>query len=384
MNQEDYINLYQRFLSGKATPQEIELLSRHEDEFDINDFDNDEHIANQETIQKRIYQQIEHKIKIRKPKKHISRLWWSVAASMFLLSGIGLYLLSQLTGKEKNKPEHFAHAQKPIVPGANKAILILGNGDLIDLDQTQNGHIAQTGSMVITKLKNGQLAYEKANPSRGSGKEISFNTIVTPRGGQYQVTLPDGTSVWLNSASSLRYPTLFTGTERHVELNGEAYFEVAKNKNMPFTVEAGEVNVRVLGTHFNISAYNDEPSSKTTLLEGSVRLTKDHKQLTILPGQQAVSEYRSRELFTKTVNVEDVVDWKNGYFSFRKESLASAMRKIARWYDLEVIYEGKISNKLLGGSVLRTGSITEVIKMLELTEIAKFKIEGRRIIVKSN
>nr|WP_067061612.1 FecR family protein [Mucilaginibacter sp. L294] len=384
MTQEEYIILYGKFLSGSVTPEETEMLTRYKDEFDLSRFDDGETIPDQKLIRDRIYVQIQNKMRINTQPKPIRRLWWSVAASFLLLSSMGLYLVNKHTSKGTDKTTQFVKAQKPIVPGTNKAILILGNGDTVNLDQTGNGRIAQAGKMVINKMNNGKLAYEKKGSAINGEDKISFNTIMTPRGGQYQVTLPDGTSVWLNSASSLRYPTSFTGAERHVELKGEAYFEVAKNKDMPFTVNAGRVDVKVLGTHFNIAAYSDDASSKTTLLEGAIRLTKNDQQVILTPGQQAISANEGPKLVMKTVNAEDAIAWKNGYFSFRKETLECAMRKIARWYDVEVEYQGKMSDKILGGSVLRTESINEVLKILESTEIAKFKIVGRRIMVKAN
>ncbi len=385
MTSEEYIILYKRYLQGAATPNEIALLTRYKDGFDISKFDNDEPVSDQELIKDRIFQQVERRLSLARRRAAVRRLWWSAAASVLLLSGIGGYYFSGPNGSKVNVPPgQLAKTHHPIVPGTNKAILILGNGDKIDLEQVANGRIIQDGKVSINKLKNGQLQYKLTSTTGNNVNQIVYNTIITPRGGQYHIMLPDGTSVWLNSASSLRYPISFTGAERHVELNGEGYFEVAKSKHLPFTVAAGKMNVRVLGTHFNIAAYDDDQSAKTTLLEGSVSLTKNKQQVTLVPGQQAIAENNGSSIVTKTVNANDAIAWKNGFFSFRKETLENAMRKIARWYDVEVVYQGKKTDKLLGGSVLRTQSITEMLSYLETIGIAKFKIEGRRIMVKAN
>lgn len=383
MNKEEYIILYKKYLSGTATLHEIELLDHYKDEFDIESFNDSNPLADQELIKGRITRQIEARLATSARQRPFRRLWWSVAASLLILSTIVSYFGNSHKNQVVDKPAQFAKSHNSIVPGSNKAILILGNSDTVNLDQTTNGRITQNDQTLIKKLNDGVLKYERIAASDSEGK-IVYNTIITPRGGQYNVILSDGTSVWLNSASSLRYPISFIGIERHVELNGEAYFEVAKNKKIPFTVNAREVNVKVLGTHFNIAAYDDDPSSKTTLLEGSVRLSGNGQEFTLTPGQQAISEKDGRKIITKTVNVQDAIAWKNGYFSFRREPLQSTMRKIARWYDVEVVYQGKVSNKLLSGSVLRTQKINELLSYLEIIGIAKFKIEGRRIMVKAN
>ena len=386
MTRDEYLELYERYLSGTAEPDEIELLFEYKDKFDIAQFDDEVSIPDEELIKGRIYGQIEQQINKQGRIRHFigNRFWWSVAASLFFLSFAAIYFVRNRAVKPQNKPAQFTRVTAPILPGTNKAILILSNGGKVDLNQTANGRIAQAGKVIITKLKNGQLKYGKNIIASAKDVEVTYNTIITPKGGQYQVVLPDGTSVCLNAASSLKYPTAFVGSERHVELNGEAYFEVTKNRNMPFTVSAGTVNVKVLGTHFDISAYDDDPYNKTTLLEGSVILSKGNQKISMVPGQQAVADKGDPQIKLNTVNVADAVAWKNGYFSFRKENIKSSMRKIARWYDVDVDYQGEVSNKFLGGTVSRTQDINELLSYLELTGIAHFKISERRIIVKGN
>lgn len=385
MTQEEYLVLYERYLAGTAEPHEIELLFEYKDKFDIAKFDDEASIPDQQLIRERIYEQIEMRMEKNRGLRIAGyRFWWSVAASVLFLSFVSVYFLQNHRGKSQTKQEHFARVSNPILPGTNKAILILGNGGKVDLNQTANGRISQAGKVVVTKLKNGQLQYGKNIAADTKAVEISYNTIVTPNGGQYQVILPDGTAVWLNAASSLKYPTAFVGSERHVELHGEAYFEVAKNKKMPFTVSAGTVNVKVLGTHFNISAYADDPYNKTTLLEGSVLLSKGDQKISLVPGQQAVSSADNSQIKLNKVDVADAIAWKNGYFSFRKDNIRSVMRKIARWYDVDVEYQGEVNSRTLGGSVSRTQNIADILSYLQLTGIAKFTINERRIIVKGN
>jgi transmembrane sensor len=265
-----------------------------------------------------------------------------------------------------------------VKPGGNKAVLTLADGTQITLDSTGNGAIASQGNVQVIKLDSGQLAYNAAKG--GKGKEMSYNTLVTPRGGQFRIILPDGSKVWLNAASSLRFPTAFNGKEREVQLIGEAYFEVAANAQMPFKVKVNEMAVQVLGTHFNVMAYPDEANIQTTLLEGAVKIQHGAKAVQLKPGQQAELNTAGSISVNKEVDVEEVVAWKNGYFHFNHESLEGMMRQIGRWYDAEVAYEGKISDREFGGKIERGSDITEVLKILELSKV-HFRIEGKKIIV---
>jgi len=384
MTREEYLLLYERYISGIATPEEIASLLNYTDKFDIADFSDDVPIPGQEGIKQRIFGNIEaRKTRLRsvRPTRWIA---WTVAASLVL----GILCETYISRKHADSPiPATVVSRKPgnnIQPGTNKAILILGNGEQIDLYSTGNGRIAQAGKLTIEKVKDGQLVYAPGNAAGQPSSAVAFNTLLIPKGGQYEVTLPDGTLVWLNAASSLKYPTAFTGSERHVEMTGEAYFEVARNTVMPFTVSTGKSTVKVLGTHFNVSAYDDDPADKTALLEGAVVVGKGEKKVLLAPGQQAVVDHDAGAIAVRTINVDDAVAWKNGYFSFRKEDLRTALRKIARWYNVDVEYQGKETNKLLGGTVSRTQTIEEILSYLELTGIAHFTIKERRIIVKEN
>ncbi|PSL43919.1 FecR family protein [Chitinophaga niastensis] len=266
-----------------------------------------------------------------------------------------------------------------VAPGGNKAVLILANGVTILLDSAQNGTIASEGHTAINKTKDGEIIYE-AGKGKADAPATAYNTIVTPKGGQFQVTLPDGSKVWLNAGSSLKFPPVFNGKERLVELTGEAYFEVAKNAAMPFKVTAGNQTVAVLGTHFNINAYTDEKNSRTTLLEGSVKILHaiTHRSQLLKPGQQAKV---GDDILVSNVDAGEAIQWKNGYFNFSHEDIESIMRKVARWYDVDIQYEGNITKEEFVGATSRFEKVSEVLDMLQLTGLVHFKINGRRITV---
>lgn len=333
----------------------------------------------------------------KKPYAIISFKWITIAASLILLLSVGFYIYNYTYHSHEAQMARLrAH---DIKPGGNKAMLTLADGTQIALNDQANGEIAKQAGASITKTANGQLIYTvKDNPTG----EVTSNTISTPRGGQYQVNLPDGTKVWLNAMSSLTFPTVFTGNRRLVRLKGEGYFEVAKleikegpenkdeAKKMPFVVVTDQQMVMVLGTHFNVNSYADEGSTKTTLLEGSVSVgSAAHREIpkalikivTLKPNQQA--EFSNGHLKVQPADVEEVVAWKNGRFKFSNENIESLMRKIARWYDVDIEYKGKISKEGFGGQVSRSRNVSEVLEVLQLTRLVHFEIEGRRIIVSS-
>lgn len=280
-------------------------------------------------------------------------------------------------------PDRQLHVQQPqdasqVLPGGNKAVLILADGRQITLDTADNGTIARQGNVQVIKLDSGQLAYNHSGA--GKGGAAGYNTLATPKGGQFRITLPDGTKVWLNAASTLRFPNAFAGAERVVQLTGEAYFEVAKNAYMPFRVKVNDMAVQVLGTHFNVMAYPDEPGIRTTLLEGAVKVQHGAHTMQLVPGQQARLGPSGDFTMQNNVDVEEVVAWKNGYFHFNHESLQGVMRQIGRWYDAEIAYEGEIAPRQFGGKIERSSSVTEVLKILELSKV-HYRIEGKKIIV---
>jgi len=316
---------------------------------------------------------------------------WVAAASILLaVGGSGLYIWNTRRSAGGGTPvaAAAAGARKDLLPGGNKATLLLGDGSMVNLGTAQNGVIRQVAGTRINK-QDGRLVYSvfSTGPAGGTAATTAAaapetNTIETPRGGQYQVVLPDGTKVWLNAASSLTYPTAFTGKDRQVQLKGEAYFEVTDNKNKPFVVTVGEMRVNVLGTHFNVMAYDDETAIKTTLLEGAVKVTKGPASHLLQSGQQASLDRLSGVFKILDVNVEEVVAWKNGVFEPGGETIEPLMREMARWYDVDVEYQGNPTEQHFRGSISRSANASEVFKMLELTGAVHFTIEGKKVIVR--
>lgn len=309
---------------------------------------------------------------------------WAAAAVFLLMLSYGVYKLLP-SSKPLAVPDNILakiDAAKDVLPGGNRAVLTLADGTSILLDSASNGTIASQGSVKVIKLNTGQLVY---NSTDGGAISVSYNTLTTPLGGQYQVTLQDGTIVWLNSGSSLRYPTVFAGAERRVEITGEAYFEVAKNPNQPFKVkinlssgEGGEIDV--LGTHFNINAYEDEATVKTTLLEGSVNINHSNTTSQLKPGQQLQLSKQGHVEIVNKADLEETMAWKEGRFQFENADIHYIMRQIARWYDVEVEYKGEITRHF-GGVISRNENVTKVLNLLELTGEVNFKVAGKKIIV---
>jgi ferric-dicitrate binding protein FerR (iron transport regulator) len=269
-----------------------------------------------------------------------------------------------------------------VKPGGNKAVLTLADGRRIDLDTTANGVLANQGSSRVAKLSDGQLAYNKEKTSdEKPNVALAYNSLSTPRAGQFTLRLPDGTQVWLNNASVLRYPVAFAGPDRTVELAGEAYFEVAKDAAHPFRVKVqGGATVDVLGTSFNIMAYSDEPTERTTLLDGSIRVTQDNQSALLKPADQSALDASGKLRVIPDVSVQEVIAWKNGYFHFDHASLQTTMRQLARWYDIEVVYQGQIPEQEFEGKIQRNLLLSDVLKGLENDQI-HFRLDGRKLIV---
>lgn len=299
---------------------------------------------------------------------------WSAAAVLFLTLCTGLYYF-----KSKGPGQQREQAAAEISVGGNKAILTLADGSVIDLQLAHRGTLREVSGVKISKIAEGELLYQISDASL---IKSSRNTMSTPRGGQYMLSLPDGTKVWLNSASSLKFPTTFSGlNERQVQLTGEAYFEVAKLKS-PFVVTTDKQRVEVLGTHFNINAYLDEGHTKTTLLEGSIRVSalKTGEVMTLRPGQESL--LKPTGLSVQNADIDKNTDWKNGVFMFKNESLEEIMRKIARWYDVTVVYQQAAPRQeTFSGIVSRYDNVNKVLRRLELTGEVNFKIQGKKIIV---
>lgn len=303
----------------------------------------------------------------------------STAAMVLLFVGFGFYISH--TPRKKVQTQ-LAKVKRPLhdaLPGGNKAVLTLANGKTIILDNAENGTLAQQGATLIKKTADGQLIYNAVALAEKKAAP-AINTITTPRGGQYQVILPDGTKVWLNSASSLRFPTYFTGASRQVEITGEAYFEVTKNPAMPFKVKTTRADIEVLGTHFNVMAYDDENVMKTTLLEGAVNITSGGFNATLKPGQQAQINRSGQNKVLSDVDVEDETAWKNGIFQFRDAGIDVILRQASRWYDVDVTYKKGVPVREFNGRISRNVKASELLNMLRYTGV-DLKIEGKDIIV---
>jgi len=317
--------------------------------------------------------------------KFYHKPWLQIAAVVLVCFAAGLFFIKS-RHSDQNLKNDIANIQAPvkITPGGNKATLTLPNGKVIPLEGANSDLIAKSGKTSVLKIREGQLIYNKS-PNGGqenlANNKPVYSLLSTPKGGEYQVVLSDGTKVWLNSASSLTFPEEFTGNARHVKLTGEAYFEVAKNKDKPFYVSINNVEVKVLGTHFNIAAYGDDKQITTTLLEGSVQVTKNHRQSLIKPGQQAVVYNTNDEIKVSEANLAEAMAWRNDYFIFNNDDIRSIMKNVSRWYDVDVEYQGNFEDQRFGGTFYRFKSINELLHHLEEIGDIHFKIVGRRVIV---
>lgn len=303
-------------------------------------------------------------------------VWYRIPAAAAVLALLlwGVYSLTRPV--EKSSPIAANTTPQDIPAGSNKATLTLANGSRIVLDDTAEGTVASQGGVSIHKTNNGQLVYTITGSSQPTG--TGYNTIQTPKGGQYQVNLPDGSRVWLNAATTLTFPAAFGAGGRTVNLNGEAYFEVAAMPNaQPFTVKVNDLSIDVLGTQFNVMAYADEKNSRTTLLTGAVRVTKGDAGKVLQPGQQAIA---GNGVQVREADIEAAVAWKNGMTVFTDADIHSIMRQIARWYDVDIVYQGEIPPRQFTGKIPRNANVSKVLKILELSNI-HFTIDERKIIV---
>jgi ferric-dicitrate binding protein FerR (iron transport regulator) len=312
----------------------------------------------------------------------------SIAVSVLFALGIALYFFRQSTRKPSEQSVAAAIAPTDIQPGGNKALLTLSDGHTIELDHVSKGVLTRQGDVSVVKTGEGHLAYQVGKDARPT--VAGYNVLKTPRGGQYHLVLPDGSEVWLNAASSIRYPTAFDQDARRVEINGEAYFEINKitsrddrgrKHRVPFVVKVNDVEVEVLGTHFNINAYSDAGSVKTTLLEGSVRIRKGDRKSLLQPGQQADVTERSAAIRIKDVDVRQSIAWKDGYFRFEKAGLEEIMRELTKWYDVEVRYDGKLPDRKFTGEIPRSATLSQVLEILEISKV-HLDIAGKEVLVK--
>lgn len=381
LQKEQFLNILDKYNSGTASKEDLEFLDAYYEAFRLRaDYTEDLAEYKRVELQKSIKSSIGAHIsaykvhKLHRPKAKIK--WASVAAAAIVfLAGVWLFSNKNTTSQQSVHK----NANQIIRPGGNKAVLTLSNGEKISLTDAHNGTLAKQGGVQIIKTAEGQLTYTRIQDNTDSNSQ--FNTIETPRGGWYEVRLPDGSKVWLNAASKLTYPSSFHASRyRKVELAGEAYFEIAEDKVKPFIVKAAGQEVQVLGTHFNINSYADEPEVKTTLVEGSVKVKNSNGLSKILkPGEQ--SALSGNEIEIRTVDPELAIAWKNNLFIFDSNDIRHVMRMIARWYDVDVKFKGPIPDDRFGGSVSRFDNVSEVLKALEATGRVKFNVEDRSIVV---
>jgi len=415
MQKEQIEELVRKYFNNTATPQELDQLSAWYRTISLEEVEWFATVANEEEILKaEMLKNIQKEIGYVKDRS-TRKLWPCIAAAaaILLVVGLGVFFYTQrhLEGSAATRDL----LANDIKPGGNRAYLVLSNGKRVSLTDAANGELAQEAGLEITKTANGQVIYT-ASGSDGIKYSNALNTIETPRGGQYQVRLPDGSKVWLNAASKLIYPVSFNGRgQRVVELSGEAYFEIFKNKLQPFVVKSKNQEVTVLGTHFNVNSYSDEPDTKTTLLEGSVSVRHLEGSAAILnqvqhrlgdlsyrrddvrgrddvkgggrsggvvlkPNEQAI--LAGGKLSVKEVEAVSFTDWKDGQFYFRNEALPSVMRKLARWYNVDIQFQGQIDQSTtFSGVVSKYDQISKVLTLMEKSEGLHFKIEGRTVTV---
>lgn len=381
-----FLEILKKYQAGNASKEEVEFLDAYYEAFGLRDgFTDYLKEGDQLSLRSDLMESIKKDISVEQAratktnKKPIVRRTISAAAAIIIVVGVGFLFYASM-----NSPKQAANltAMKDIAPGGNKAVLTLSNGEKISLTDAKNGELVENSGIRVTKAADGQLLYTALG---GTGEShLKHHTIETPKGGQYQIILPDGSKVWLNAASSLTYPVSFASLDKRiVELNGEAYFEVAKDSASPFVVITDNQEVEVLGTHFNICSYRDNPFDITTLLEGSIKVLNrmsDNSEL-LQPGQQSIIE---GSITTVTrADADEAIAWKNGNFRFDDEALEEIMRIVSRWYDVDVVWhDASVKNEHFAAVTTRFANVSRLLKMLEKTGDVKFEIEGRKIEVK--
>jgi transmembrane sensor len=393
MNNKDAEELLRKYRAGACSEEERALLEQWYQEWNTG-----EPTPRPEELNA-MREQTWHNLSVSQDTARTFPSWYRSIAAVLALTVLSvsawLFVTSDSDKQIAAQVETPSSEKQDVLPGGNKAILSLADGTRISLTDVEEGKIAEEHGMAIRKTADGQILYEPAqqdtqHTNANDAGVVSYNQIATPRGGQYQLTLPDGTRVWLNAASSLRYPVQFSGSMRTVELDGEAYFEVntirsASGTRVPFIVSASNQTVEVLGTRFNINSYVDETSVSTTLLEGSVRVSVASREnraegvsRLLKPDQQSV--LTGDHLQVREVNAEEMVAWMEGYFSFRRADIKTIMRDLSRWYDLDVVYEGEIPASTYSGKVDRNMNLSDVLEVLAFSDV-NFRMEGKRIVI---
>jgi hypothetical protein len=371
MEQKDVKYLLLKYQAGNATEQEKTLIENWMLYGAAGDID----LTDKELLHDLI--EIRQRLKIDEPQRKVA-LWPRITAAAIVLIflSIGGYLL--LNKQPPKQPIADKQLHNDAAPGGNKATLTLANGRQISLTDAKPGILISQDNTIINKTAQGEIVY-KVTAKNITG-QIAYNTITIPRTGKWAVILPDGSKAWLDAASSIRFPIAFTGADRTVQITGQVYFEVVHNAAQPFRVIANGETIEDIGTHFNVNAYSDEPVVKTTLLEGSVKVSKNDQKVILKPGQQSVTSSINNNILVKETETEDAVAWKEGYFNFKKASIQTVMREFARWYDVEVKYEGKTPTSMITGKVPRDVKASQALKILSYLDI-HFRIEDKTITI---
>lgn len=381
-NELRYQELAAKWLDGSITPEEEkEFADWYNAGLDKPLQVPESFAASEEVHRQRLLRKIREEIQMEVPEHRRGIAWpkWVAAAAVILgIIAVGTYFWAERTIMPATTEKAGAVAEADIAPGGNKAMLTLANGAQIVLDSANNGVLATQGNTAIIKSQSGQLIFDISKQTAGTDDIApdAINTLSTPKGGQYVIILPDGTKVWLNAQSSLHFPTAFNAKERVVQLSGEAYFEVAKDKRKPFHVQSKGADIEVLGTHFNVMAYTNEPIMETTLLEGAIKVSKDNRSETIRPGKQVQLSDQGMQI--RSIDTVDAVAWKNGIFQFNDTHLKNIMRQVERWYDVKIDY-ASLPDKRYNGMVFRNSNLSEVLKMLEMAGDIRFEVVDKTI-----
>lgn len=377
MDNKELLELLKKYNKGVASEQEKAFLEAYYQLFELNDDGlNNVLPAEKQELKESIKAYLHQNIIIEEdiPARKVSYWKWAAAAVFLIAFTISFLFINKEQFSDLRAKNN---VDSLIVPGSNQAVLTLADGTNIKLNSKDQGTLSNENGVVITKNEDGLLTYKVTDKALAS-----INTITIPRGGQYQLILSDGTKVWLNADTKITFPTKFDGTERSVSVIGEAYFEVARNKNKPFKVLTQNQTIEVLGTHFNVNSYADDEVSKTTLLEGSVRVSLLEGEVgeILKPGQAAHLSKSTNDISVLAVDTETAVAWKNGYFRFDNIDMRSLMSQVARWYNVDIEYRGEVTKDLFSGKLKRSDNIKEILRILELSNI-NVAIEGRTIII---
>jgi len=377
MQQKEAASLLKKYLAGHCTEDEKALLETwylHYEQQELPE------VSEFELRKQR--DEIQQLLPVQKHEPKGRPLWIKMAAAvaMLIIASFGMYLPYKQGFLASNQGQTTQIVGTDIKPGGNRATLVLADGSTILLNDVAEGELSQQAGVKIAKTADGQLRYFLTENKPAENNSNQFNIIRTPKGGQYQVALSDGTQVWLNAESSIKIPLSFTDKKRVVEITGEAYFEVAENKNRPFYVQTNDVTIQVLGTHFNIMAYPEEGKVAATLTAGAIKLAYKNQEALLQPGEQGIVRPEMANLEVRKVETAPVLAWKNGLFQFDNTDLHTLMRQLSRWYDIEIAYEDGVKNEIFRGKIARDAALSKVLKILRLGDV-NFRVEGKKLIV---